>query len=182
MFGKIDETGLATLDKIAAAGVDGGGGRPAGDPVTGEVHRARLSRTRTRPPATLWRVSAAYARTASPPRPTNGMAIASLICAFLFAPLGIIFGHISLSQIKRTGEDGRGLALAGLVVATSSPCTIVVWPPSCGPIIVAPAPQTRIPLCPGFTAAPRHRRRAAGFRSAAHGHQLPVPDHPRAGE
>jgi peptidyl-prolyl cis-trans isomerase B (cyclophilin B) len=50
------------------------------------------------------------------PRPTNGMAIASLICAFLFAPLGIIFGHISLSQIKRTGEEGHGLAVAGLVI------------------------------------------------------------------
>jgi peptidyl-prolyl cis-trans isomerase B (cyclophilin B) len=51
------------------------------------------------------------------PRPTNGMAIASLICAFLFAPLGIIFGHISLSQIKKTGEDGHGLAVAGLVIS-----------------------------------------------------------------
>jgi peptidyl-prolyl cis-trans isomerase B (cyclophilin B) len=51
------------------------------------------------------------------PRPTNGMAIASLICAFLFAPLGIVFGHISLSQIKRTGEDGHGLAVAGLVIS-----------------------------------------------------------------
>ena len=45
------------------------------------------------------------------------MAIASLICAFLFAPLGIVFGHISLSQIKRTGEDGHGLAVAGLVIS-----------------------------------------------------------------
>lgn len=52
-----------------------------------------------------------------PPRPTNSMAIASLICAFLFAPLGIIFGHISLSQIKRTGEEGHGLAVAGLVIS-----------------------------------------------------------------
>jgi peptidyl-prolyl cis-trans isomerase B (cyclophilin B) len=45
------------------------------------------------------------------------MAIASLICAFLFAPLGIVFGHISLSQIKRTGEEGHGLAVAGLVIS-----------------------------------------------------------------
>jgi peptidyl-prolyl cis-trans isomerase B (cyclophilin B) len=45
------------------------------------------------------------------------MAIASLVCAFLFAPAGIIFGHISLSQIKRTGEQGRGLAVAGLVLS-----------------------------------------------------------------
>jgi peptidyl-prolyl cis-trans isomerase B (cyclophilin B) len=45
------------------------------------------------------------------------MAIASLVCAFLFAPLGIIFGHISLSQIRKTGEEGRGLAIAGLVIS-----------------------------------------------------------------
>lgn len=51
-----------------------------------------------------------------PPPQTNGMAIASLICAFVFAPLGIVFGHISLSQLKRTGEEGRGLAIAGLVI------------------------------------------------------------------
>lgn len=52
-----------------------------------------------------------------PPPPTNGLAIASLICAFMFAPLGIVFGHMSLSQIKRTGEEGRGLAIAGLVIS-----------------------------------------------------------------
>ncbi|MCX2934628.1 peptidylprolyl isomerase [Mycobacterium sp. CVI_P3] len=51
------------------------------------------------------------------PPPTNGMAIASLICAFVFAPLGIVFGHISLSQIKKSGEEGRGLAIAGLVIS-----------------------------------------------------------------
>lgn len=50
------------------------------------------------------------------PPQTNGLAIAALICAFLFAPLGIVFGHISLSQIKRSGEDGRGMAVAGLVI------------------------------------------------------------------
>jgi peptidyl-prolyl cis-trans isomerase B (cyclophilin B) len=51
------------------------------------------------------------------PPPTNGLAIASLICAFVFAPLGIVFGHISLSQIKKSGEEGRGLAIAGLVIS-----------------------------------------------------------------
>jgi peptidyl-prolyl cis-trans isomerase B (cyclophilin B) len=62
-------------------------------------------------------------------RPTNGMAIASLVCAFLFAPLGIVFGHISLSQIKRSGEEGRGLAVAGLVISylmTASTIVVVV--------------------------------------------------------
>jgi peptidyl-prolyl cis-trans isomerase B (cyclophilin B) len=52
----------------------------------------------------------------APGRPTNALAIASLICAFLIAPLGIVFGHISLSQIKRSGEEGRGMAIAGLVI------------------------------------------------------------------
>ncbi len=51
------------------------------------------------------------------PQSTNALAIVSLVCAFLFAPLGIIFGHISLSQIKKTGEEGRGLAIAGLVIS-----------------------------------------------------------------
>lgn len=50
------------------------------------------------------------------PRPTNTLAILALIFAFLFAPLGIIFGHIARGQIKRTGEDGDALALAGLII------------------------------------------------------------------
>ncbi|MCT7659636.1 peptidylprolyl isomerase [Mycobacterium deserti] len=50
------------------------------------------------------------------PKPTNALAIAALVCAFVIAPLGILFGHISLSQIKKTGEEGRGLAIAGLIV------------------------------------------------------------------
>lgn len=51
-----------------------------------------------------------------PPRQTNTLAIAALVCAFVFAPLGIVFGHLSLSQIKKSGEEGRGLAIAGLVI------------------------------------------------------------------
>ena len=50
------------------------------------------------------------------PRPTNAMAVASLVCAFVIAPLGVVFGHISLGQIKRSGEQGRGMAIAGLVI------------------------------------------------------------------
>jgi len=57
----------------------------------------------------------AYPPPPTPP-PTNSLAIASLVCAFVFAPLGIVFGHLSLSQIRRSGEDGRGLAIAGLVI------------------------------------------------------------------
>lgn len=52
------------------------------------------------------------------PRPTgtNAMAIIALIVAFVVPVLAIIFGHIARSQIRRTGEDGAGLALAGLII------------------------------------------------------------------
>ena len=36
--------------------------------------------------------------------------------AFVFAPVGVLLGHLSLGQIKRTGERGLGLAIAGLAV------------------------------------------------------------------
>jgi peptidyl-prolyl cis-trans isomerase B (cyclophilin B) len=62
-------------------------------------------------------VPAGYSGYPGYPQPTNALAIAALVCAFLFAPLGIVFGHVSLSQIKRTGEEGRGLAVAGLVIS-----------------------------------------------------------------
>ena len=57
------------------------------------------------------------------PARTNGLAIASLACGlaqFAFGPLAtipaIVFGHMARSQIRRTGEQGAGLALAGLVL------------------------------------------------------------------
>jgi len=54
---------------------------------------------------------------------TNGYAIASLACGlgqFMVGPLAtipaIVFGHMARSQIRRTGEQGDGLAVAGLVL------------------------------------------------------------------
>jgi hypothetical protein len=53
--------------------------------------------------------------TASTPEPrVNNFALLSLIVALLLAPAGIPLAIIALRQIKRTGERGRGLALAGL--------------------------------------------------------------------
>jgi hypothetical protein len=51
--------------------------------------------------------------------PTNGLAIAALILVFFFFPLGIILGHLARGQIKRTGEAGKGLATAALVIGYS---------------------------------------------------------------
>jgi hypothetical protein len=47
---------------------------------------------------------------------TNTMAILSLVFAFVFAPLAIVFGHMAKKQIKERGEGGDGLATAGLVL------------------------------------------------------------------
>ncbi len=68
------------------------------------------------PPATGTSVEPAEAR-------TNNLAIASVACGlaqFAFGPLAtiptIVFGHMARSQIKRTGEQGAGLALIGLLL------------------------------------------------------------------
>ncbi len=57
------------------------------------------------------------------PTPTNGLAIASLACGlaqFAFGPLptipAIVLGHMARHQIRRTGEQGAGMALAGLLL------------------------------------------------------------------
>jgi peptidyl-prolyl cis-trans isomerase B (cyclophilin B) len=44
------------------------------------------------------------------------LAIASLVCAFIVAPVGVLLGHLSLSQIRRSGERGAGLAIAALSI------------------------------------------------------------------
>jgi hypothetical protein len=49
-------------------------------------------------------------------RPTNTLAILALVLAFVFAPAGLIVGILARRQIRQTGEDGDGLALAGIIV------------------------------------------------------------------
>lgn len=60
-----------------------------------------------------------YAATApyTPGPPTNTLAIISLVLSLVGVSLGgVICGHIALSQIRRTGESGHGLALAGVII------------------------------------------------------------------
>lgn len=55
---------------------------------------------------------------------TNGLAVAAMVCSFFFwlygigAILGIVFGFIARSQIKRSGgaQQGGGMALAGIII------------------------------------------------------------------
>jgi len=45
---------------------------------------------------------------------TNTMAILALVFAFIFSPAAIVLGHLAKKQIRQTGEQGEGLATAGL--------------------------------------------------------------------
>ena len=55
-------------------------------------------------------------------RGTNSLAVASLVCGLAQPFLGlttipaIVLGYVARGQIRRTGEDGSGLATAGLVL------------------------------------------------------------------
>lgn len=56
------------------------------------------------------------------------MAIASLVLSLVCCNvLGIIFGHVAISQINRTGEGGRGMAVAGLVIGYVSLAIGIIW-------------------------------------------------------
>ena len=112
------------------------------EPLPGRSARgtAAASRRRTAGRRRLPRVRPAARRTVPPPgyaaatgygpppgyghrgyrpaygRPTNTMAILALVLAFVFAPAGLIPGIVARKQIRQTGEDGDGLALAGIIV------------------------------------------------------------------
>lgn len=98
-------------------------GRLSKDEYDGRVANALSARTY----ADLDRVTADLPVPAAAPVPpaakTNGLAIASFACGlaqFGFGPLAtipaIVFGHMARHQIRRTGERGAGLALAGLML------------------------------------------------------------------
>jgi hypothetical protein len=46
--------------------------------------------------------------------PTNTLAILALVFAFIFPPAAIVMGHIAKRQMRQTGEQGDGMATAGL--------------------------------------------------------------------
>jgi len=58
----------------------------------------------------------------------NGLAIASLVVSLTCCgPVGAILGIVSLGQIKRTGEQGRGMAIAGIVIGALSTLASLAW-------------------------------------------------------
>jgi hypothetical protein len=47
---------------------------------------------------------------------TNALAIAGFITSLFLPIVGLVLSAIALGQIKRTGQRGRGLAMAGLII------------------------------------------------------------------
>ncbi|WP_172639426.1 DUF4190 domain-containing protein [Streptomyces tailanensis] len=57
----------------------------------------------------------------APPRPTNGLAIASMVLGIVWiywigSVLALIFGYVARKQIKERHEGGGGMATAGIVL------------------------------------------------------------------
>jgi len=64
---------------------------------------------------------------------TNPLAVTALVCSvlglapfcgFLFSIAGIVAGAVGIGQIKRTGQSGNGLAVAGIVIGV---ITLLIW-------------------------------------------------------
>lgn len=95
-------------------GYPSGGGQPGGYPPSGYQAPGYPSGTPYQP---------------APPRATSGLAIAGLVLAFLFFPLGLLLSLIALFTTGKGGKKGRGLAVAGLIIsllATGGVVTAVV--------------------------------------------------------
>ena len=82
----------------------------------------------------------AYAQPPASPAKANGLALASMILGILGVTIGlcliafpvmpilaVVFGHIGLSQIRKTGAPGRGFAITGLVTGYIGIALAVLW-------------------------------------------------------
>ena len=98
-------------------------GRLSKDEYDGRLENAFSARTYADLDQIVTDLPAARATVVTPVTRTNGLAMASLACGlaqFAFGPVAaipaVVFGHVARQQIKRSGEPGAGLALAGLIL------------------------------------------------------------------
>jgi PknH-like protein/uncharacterized protein DUF4190 len=88
-----------------------------------------------------------------PPRQkTNTFATLSVVFAFLFAPAGVVIGHLGLAQIRRTGQRGHDRAVIGLTLSYAfiliAVAALVIWtvvgrqPQQSSTVAATPAPAT----------------------------------------
>jgi hypothetical protein len=73
-----------------------------------------------------------YGAYGAPAAKTNALAIASLVASVISlcgvgSIAGIVLGVVALNQIKVSGESGRGLALAGIIVGAVTLLLSLLW-------------------------------------------------------
>lgn len=101
------------------------------------------------PPPAPYPVRAAHPGPWAPlPRRTDGLAVASLVLsclapatALLTAPVGMGLGIGALRRIRRTGADGHGLAVGGVVVGAVLTVLLVVLGVAVASAVVEDAPS-----------------------------------------
>ena len=108
-------------------------GRLSKDEYDGRLENALSARTYADLDQLVTDLPAARATAVTPAAKTNQLAIASLACGlaqFVFGPVAaipaIVFGHVARHQIKRTGEQGADLALAGLLLGWAAVILVIV--------------------------------------------------------
>jgi hypothetical protein len=108
-------------------------GRLSRDEYDGRLESALSARTYGDLDQLMIDLPVARAAAVTPVTGTNGLALASLACGLMqlvFGPVtvipAIVFGHVALHQIRRTGEKGAGLAFAGLMLGWATVILIVV--------------------------------------------------------
>ncbi|MFG1928235.1 DUF4190 domain-containing protein [Cryptosporangium sp. NPDC048952] len=102
----------------------GYGATPGYDPNAYPAYSAAGPVPNAYPPAGTWGAPAQYPGAYPPARKQNGMALASLIvsivslvmCSGLPGIVGALLGHSARKQIRENGEDGEGMATAGIIV------------------------------------------------------------------
>ena len=108
-------------------------GRLSRDEYDGRLENALSARTYADLDQLVTDLPAVRATAVTPVAKTNELALASLACGlaqFMFGPVlaipAIVSGHVARHQIKRTGEQGAGLALAGLILGWAAVILTIV--------------------------------------------------------
>ena len=98
-------------------------GRLSKDEYDGRLENAFSARTYADLDQIVTDLPAARATVVTPVTRITGLAVVRLACGlaqFAFGPVAaipaVVFGHVARQQIKRSGEPGAGLALAGLIL------------------------------------------------------------------
>jgi uncharacterized membrane protein len=124
----------ADRDRVAAIlGEAYGEGRLSRDEYDDRLHAALSARTHADLDGLVTDLPAPQAAVVTPVTGTNALAIASLACGlaqFVVGPLGtipaIVLGHLARGQIRRRGEQGAGVALAGLMLGWAAVILAVI--------------------------------------------------------